>query len=70
MVELQTSRISWQLRRQYGGGVHKKCFYLAEQALICKGSMHDVFGYLATTIAVRQVLAGTYSYPADFDQAT
>ena len=52
------------------GGIHNKRFYLGEQAPICKGSMRDAFGYLATTIAARQVLAGTYSYPEDFDQAT
>jgi hypothetical protein len=51
-------------------GIHNKQFYLAEQAPICKGSMHEAFGYLATTIAARQVLAGTYTYPEGFDQAT
>ena len=52
------------------GEIHNKQFYLGEQAPICKGSMRDAFGYLATTIAARQVLAGTYSYPEGFDQAT
>ena len=52
------------------GEIHNKRFYLGEQAPICKGSMRDAFGYLATTIAARQVLAGTYSYPEEFDQAT
>ena len=32
--------------------------------------MREAFVYLATTIATRQVLAGTYTYPPDFDQAT
>ena len=50
--------------------IHNKRFYLGEQAPICKGSIREAFGYLATTIAARQVLARTYSYPEDFDQAT
>jgi len=32
--------------------------------------MREAFGYLATTIAARQVLAGTYQFPPDFDEAT
>jgi hypothetical protein len=51
-------------------GIHNKRFYLAEQAPICKGSMREAFGYLASTIAARQVLAGTYSYSEGFNQAT
>ena len=51
-------------------GIHHKRFHLAEQAPICQGTMREQFGYLATTIAARQVLAGTYKYPPDFDQAT
>ena len=51
-------------------GIHNKRFYLAEQLPICKGSMREAFGYLATTIAAQQVLAGTYSYPEGFEQAT
>ena len=51
-------------------GIHNKRFYLAEQAPICQGPMREAFGYLATTIAARQVLEGSYNYPADFDEAT
>ena len=50
--------------------IHNQRFYLGEQAPICKGQMRNAFGYLATTIAARQVLARTYTYPAEFDQAT
>ena len=32
--------------------------------------MRDAFGYLATTIAARQVLEGSYRYPDWFDKAT
>ena len=51
-------------------GIHHKRFYLAEQAPICQGPMREAFGYLATTIAARQVLEDLYDYPADFDEAT
>lgn len=51
-------------------GIHHQRFHLAEQAPICKGAMKEAFGYLATTIAARQILAGTYSYPPHFDQPT
>ena len=51
-------------------GIHKSRFYLGEQAPICQGEMRQAFGYLATSIAARQVLAGTYQYPPDFDEAT
>ncbi len=51
-------------------GIHHKHFHIAEQAPICQGPMRAAFGYLATTIAACQVLAGTYNYPPEFDQAT
>ena len=50
--------------------IHIKRFYTAEQAPICKGPMQEIFGYLATTITVRQVLEGSYDYPEWFGQAT
>ena len=50
--------------------IHRKRFYLAEQAPICKGDMRTAFGYLATTVAARQVLEGSYRYPEGFDAAT
>ncbi len=40
-------------------GIHNKRFYLEEQAPICQGPMREAFGYLVTTIAAQQVLAGT-----------
>ena len=52
------------------GGIHKQRFFLAEQAPICQGQMREAFGYLATTIAARQVLEGSYNYPEWFDEAT
>ncbi len=50
-------------------GIHYKQFYLAEQAPIYQGPMREAFGYLATTIAARQVLEDSYAYPDDFDEA-
>ena len=51
--------------REFGGqsaveqaiwdGIHNQRFYLAEQAPICQGPMREAFGYLATTIAARQI---------------
>jgi len=51
-------------------GIHNKRFYLAEQAPICKGPMREAFGYLATTIAARQVLEDSYNNPEWFDEVT
>ena len=51
-------------------GVHDNRFYLAEQAPICREPLRDDFGYLADTEVARQVLAGTYDYPPQFDAAT
>ena len=50
--------------------IHNKRFYTAEQAPLCKGPMREACGYLATTIAARQVLEGSYDYPEWFDPAT
>ena len=58
------------VEKEIWGGIHDKRLYLAEKASICKGSICDVFGYLATMIVTQQVLPGTYSYPEDFNQAT
>ena len=51
-------------------GIHNQRFYLGEQDSICQGHMRDAIGYLATTIAAGQVLAGTYTYPAWFKPTT
>ena len=50
--------------------IHDQRFYLAEQAPICQGRLREDFGYLAQTQTAREVLAGTYVYPPDFDEAT
>ena len=50
--------------------VHKKRFFLAEQAPICNGWMRGEFGYLAHSPATEAILNDTYIYPPDFDEAT
>jgi hypothetical protein len=37
---------------------------------ICQGKLRGEFGYNAETLAARQVLAGTYQFGEDFDEAT
>lgn len=50
--------------------VHQSRYHLAEEASICQGKLRGEFGYNADTLAARQVLAGTYQFEDDFDQAT
>ncbi|KAL7545328.1 hypothetical protein ACHAWF_008680, partial [Thalassiosira exigua] len=53
------------------GGVHKKRFYLAEQAPICNGNLRGKFGYRAATPASKEVLEGTFDYDEEeMDDAT
>ena len=51
-------------------GIHDKRFYLAEQAPICQGRLRGEFGYNVATAFTRQVLDGTYDFPAVFHLAT
>ncbi len=50
--------------------IHRKRFYLAENAPICSGGLRGRFGYNPVTKTAQQILANTYVYPPDFDQAT
>ena len=50
--------------------IHRKRFYLAEQAPICKGELRGEFGYLAISKTAKDILAGEYDFPDDFDQPT
>jgi exonuclease III len=50
--------------------IHRKRFYLAEEAPICNGRLREVFGYNADSIAGDEVLEGTYWYEPDFDEST
>ncbi len=47
--------------------IHRKRFYLAEAVPACNGRLR---GYNATTITAARILAGTYDFLEDFDQAT
>jgi hypothetical protein len=50
--------------------IHHKRFVLAEAAPIYNGELRRAIGYNATTDTATAILAGTYEYPPDFDQAT
>ncbi len=41
-----------------------------EEAPICSGQLRGTFGYNAICRTARKILAGTYVYPPDFDDAT
>jgi hypothetical protein len=50
--------------------IHRKRFILAEDAPLCSGKLHGEFGYNAIFLVAALILAGTYEYPDDFDEAT
>jgi hypothetical protein len=50
--------------------VHRKRFFLAEAAPICQEPLCRLFGYNSGTETARAILAGTFNYPKNFDQAT
>ncbi len=49
--------------------IHCKQFFIAEAAPIYTGGLRGQFGYNAATKTAKAILAGTYEYPLDFDQA-
>ena len=50
--------------------IHRKRFYLAEEAPMCSGPLRGLFGYNSVTLIAKAILEGTYQYPPDFDEAT
>jgi hypothetical protein len=50
--------------------IHRKQFYLAEEAPMCSGPLRGIFGYNSVTPTAKAILEGTYQYPPDFDEAT
>jgi hypothetical protein len=50
--------------------IHRKRFYLAEEAPMCSGSLRGIFGYNSVTPIAKAILEGIYQYPPDFDEAT
>jgi hypothetical protein len=49
--------------------VYQKWYNLAEEALICKGSLRRQFGYMSTLLTARSVLDGSYDFLPDIDKA-
>ena len=50
--------------------IHRKRFYLAEEAPMCSGPLRGLFGYNSVTPIAKAILQGTCQYPPDFDEAT
>jgi hypothetical protein len=50
--------------------IHRKRFYLAEQAPICAGTLQEEFGYNSNMVATEQVLKGEYLLEQPIDAAT
>jgi hypothetical protein len=50
--------------------IHRKRFYLAEEAPLCSDPLRGQFGYNTITPTAPAILAGTYQYPPEFDKAT
>ena len=50
--------------------VHRKHFYLSEQAPICQGNLRGDFGYTSISPTAKAVLNGLYNYPEEFDGPT
>ena len=50
--------------------IHRKRFYLAEQAPICQGSLRGDFGHIACSPTEKKVREGRYEYPEGFHSAT
>ena len=50
--------------------IHRKQFYLAEQALIFQGSLRGEFGYTDFSPTAKKVIEVRYEYPEGFDLGT
>jgi hypothetical protein len=48
--------------------IHRKRFFLAEDAPICSGPLRGQFRYNAVTKTAKAILSGQYTYPPEFDQ--
>jgi hypothetical protein len=59
-----------ELHEAIWDNIHRKRFYLAEEAPICSGLLRDAFGYNSVTPTAKAIQEGTYNYPPDFDEAT
>jgi hypothetical protein len=43
--------------------IHRKRFYLAEEAPMCSGSLRGTIGYNSVTPTAKAIVEGTYQYP-------
>jgi hypothetical protein len=59
-----------ELHKAILDNIHRKRFYLAEEAPICSDLLTGAFGYNSVTPTAKAILEGTYNYPPDFDEAT
>jgi hypothetical protein len=59
-----------ELHKAIWDNIHRKRFYLAEEAPICSGLLKGAFGNNSITPTAKAILEGTYKYPPDFDEAT
>ena len=50
--------------------IHRKRFYLAEEAPICQAPLREEFGYNADSEVGEEVLEGTYQFGEDFEEYT
>ncbi len=59
-----------ELHKAIWDNIHRKRFYLTEDAPICSGPLRGAFGYNSVTPTAKAILEGTYNYPPDFDEVT
>ncbi len=59
-----------ELEKAIWDNIHRKRFILAEDAPLCSGAMRGEFGYNAVIHTAASILAGTYVYSEEFDEAT
>jgi hypothetical protein len=67
-IEVFTSQE--EIQEAIWNNIHRKRFHLAEAAPICNSPLREIFGYNANTEAGEDVLAGTYDFDPEFDDAT
>ena len=49
--------------------IHRKRFYLAEEAPMCSSQLRGIFGYNSISPTANAIVEGTYPYTPDFDEA-
>lgn len=67
---IETYSTQEEVHEAIWSNIHRRRFYLAEEAPICSGRLRGVFGYNADTTAGEEILEGTYWYDPDFDPDT